>query len=224
MKGIGNNLTKDYVPSSEPSTPTTRNIGYPNTPEKQDLDVQSYHMMLIEDFKKDINNSLKEIQKNTAKQVEVLKEKSQKPLKELQVKTTKQVKELNKTIQDLKMEVETIKKSQRERTLEIKNPRKEIASPRCKHHQQNTRDGIENLRCRRFHRKHGHNNQRKCKKILTQNIQEIQDTMRRPNLRIIGIDENEDFPLKVLVNIFNKIIEENFPNLKKEMLINIQEA
>jgi hypothetical protein len=25
-----------------------------------------------------------------------------------------------------------------------------------------------------------------CKKILTQNIQEIQDTMKRPNLRIIG--------------------------------------
>ena len=31
----------------------------------------------------------------------------------------------------------------------------------------------------------------KCKKLLTQNIQEIQDTMRKPNLRIIGIDENE---------------------------------
>jgi hypothetical protein len=26
----------------------------------------------------------------------------------------------------------------------------------------------------------------KCKKILTQNIQEIQDTMRRPNLRKLG--------------------------------------
>jgi hypothetical protein len=26
------------------------------------------------------------------------------------------------------------------------------------------------------------------------------------------------------VNIFNKIIEENFPNLKKEMSMNIQEA
>ena len=35
----------------------------------------------------------------------------------------------------------------------------------------------------------------KCKKTLTQNIQEIQDTMRRPNLRIIGKDENEDFQL-----------------------------
>jgi hypothetical protein len=33
----------------------------------------------------------------------------------------------------------------------------------------------------------------KCKKILTQNIQEIQDIMRRPNLRIKSINENEDF-------------------------------
>jgi hypothetical protein len=44
--------------------------------------------------------------------------------------------------------------------------------------------------------------------------------MRRPNLRIIGIDENEDFQLKGLENIFNKITEENFPNLKKEMPMN----
>jgi hypothetical protein len=64
----------------------------------------------------------------------------------------------------------------------------------------------------------------KCKKILTQNIQEIQDTMRKLNLRIIGIDENEDFQLKGTVNIFKKIIEENFTNLKKEMPMNIQEA
>jgi hypothetical protein len=64
----------------------------------------------------------------------------------------------------------------------------------------------------------------KCKKILTQNIQEIQDTMRKPNLQIIGVDENEDFQLKGPANIFNKIIEENFPYLKKEMPMNIQEA
>jgi hypothetical protein len=64
----------------------------------------------------------------------------------------------------------------------------------------------------------------KCKKILTQNMQEIQYTMRRPNLRIIGIDKNEDFQFKGPANIFNKIIEENFPNLKKEMPMNIQKA
>jgi hypothetical protein len=35
-------------------------------------------MMLVEDFKKGINNSLKEIQENTDKQVEALKEETQK--------------------------------------------------------------------------------------------------------------------------------------------------
>jgi hypothetical protein len=64
---------------------------------------------------------------------------------------------------------------------------------------------------------------KKCKKNLTQNIQEIQDTII-PNLRIIGVDENEDFQFKGPANVFNKIIEENIPNLKKEMLMNIQEA
>jgi hypothetical protein len=64
----------------------------------------------------------------------------------------------------------------------------------------------------------------KCKRLLTQNIQEIQGTIRTPNLRIIGIEESEDSKLKVPVIIFNRIIEENFPNLMKEMPINIQEA
>jgi hypothetical protein len=40
--------------------------------------------------------------------------------------------------------------------------------------------------------------------------------------RIIGIEESEDSQLKGLVNIFNKIIEENFPNLKKVMSMNVQ--
>ena len=73
---------------------------------------------MIEDFK-DINNSLKEIQENTDKQLEALREETQKSLKELQRNTIKQAKEMNKTIQDLKMEVETVKKSQRETILEI---------------------------------------------------------------------------------------------------------
>jgi hypothetical protein len=42
-------------------------------------------MMMMKDLKKEINNSLKEIQENTSNQV-------------------------NKTTQDLKMEVETVKK------------------------------------------------------------------------------------------------------------------
>ena len=40
-------------------------------------------MMMIEDFKKDINNFLKEIQENTGKQLEAIKEETQNFLEEL---------------------------------------------------------------------------------------------------------------------------------------------
>ncbi|KAL6087923.1 hypothetical protein STEG23_014461 [Scotinomys teguina] len=64
----------------------------------------------------------------------------------------------------------------------------------------------------------------KSKKVIKQNVQEIWDTMKRPNIRIIGIEEGEEYQLKGMENIFNKIIEENFPNLKNEPPIKIQEA
>jgi hypothetical protein len=83
-KGKHKNLTnrkQDHSAPSEPSTPTTVSPGYPNTEENQDLDFKSYLMVLVEDFKKSINNSLKEIQENTVKQVEILKEETQNPLK-----------------------------------------------------------------------------------------------------------------------------------------------
>ena len=35
--------------------------------------------------------------------------------------------------------------------------------------------------------------------------------------KIMGIEKTEDSQLKRPVNVCNKIIEENFPNLKKEM-------
>jgi hypothetical protein len=76
------NRNQDHLVSSEPSTPTTGSLGYANTTEKQDLDLKSYLVMLVEDFKKGINNSLEEIKENTAKQIEVLKEEAQKSLKE----------------------------------------------------------------------------------------------------------------------------------------------
>jgi chromosome segregation ATPase len=175
-------------------------------------------MMMVEDIKKDFNNSLKETRENTAKEVEVHNEK--------QENTTKQMMELNKTIQDLKREVDTIKKTQCEATLETETLGKKSGtidasiSKRIQEMEERisgAEDSIENIRTTI-------KDNTKCKKILTQNIQEIQDTMRRSNLRIIGVDKNEDFQLKGPANIFNKIIEENFPSLKKEMPMNIQEA
>ena len=39
--------------------------------------------------------------------------------------------------------------------------------------------------------------------------------MKRPNIKIIGIEESEDSQLKGAVTVLNKIIEENFPKLKR---------
>jgi hypothetical protein len=47
------------------------------------MDPKSLLMRKMEDYKIDINNSLKEIQENTGKQGEALKEETQKSLKEL---------------------------------------------------------------------------------------------------------------------------------------------
>jgi chromosome segregation ATPase len=115
------NRNQDQSQSSERNTPTPPSPGHPNTPEKLEPDLKAYLMMMVEDIKKDYNNSLKEMQENTAKQVEDLKEEAQNSLKVLQENTTKQVREMNKTIQDLKREVDTIKKTQNEAMLEIEN-------------------------------------------------------------------------------------------------------
>ena len=76
-RGKGKNISnrnQGYVALSEPSSPTTASPGYTNTLEKQDSDLKSHLMMMINDFKKDMNNSLKEIQKNRGKHIEALKD------------------------------------------------------------------------------------------------------------------------------------------------------
>jgi hypothetical protein len=79
-KGKHKNLTnrkQDHSPSPEHSTPTLHSSGHPNTPEKLDPDLKAYLMMMVEDIKKDFNKSLKEIQENTANELQVLKEKQE---------------------------------------------------------------------------------------------------------------------------------------------------
>ena len=48
--------------------------------------------------------------------------------------------------------------------------------------------------------------------------------MKRQNLGIIGREETEESQLQEPPNILNKLIEENFPKLNKEMPISIQET
>jgi hypothetical protein len=100
----------------------------------------------------------------------------------------KQVKEMNKIIQDLKMEIETIKKSQRETIPDLENLGKISGVidaciintiQKIEERISGAKDTIENIDTTV-------KENAKITNLLTQNIQEIQDTVRRPNLRIIG--------------------------------------
>ena len=135
------------------------------------------------------------------------------------------MKELIKAVKDLKVEVQTIMKTQIEATLEMKNLGKRsrirdvsISNRIQEIEERNSgvKDTIEEIDTTV-------NENSKHENILTQNIQETQDTMKRPNLRIIGREETEESHLQWPANILNKLIEENFPKLNKEMPISIQE-
>jgi chromosome segregation ATPase len=167
VKGKCKNLTnrnQDHSPSSEHSTPTPPSLGHPNTPKNLDPDLKAYLMMLVEDIKKDFNNSLKEIQDNTAKELQVLKEKEE--------NTSKQLMEMNKTILYLKRQVNTIEKTQSKAKLEMETLGKKSGSidasisNRIKEMEEKisgAEDSIENIGTTI-------KENAKCKKILTQNI------------------------------------------------------
>ena len=95
---------------------------------------------------------------------------------------------MNKTIQDLKTEVESIQKSQRKTTLDIENIGKRPGvidssiTNKVKEIEKRisgAEDTIENI------------DTIVQENLQTQNIQEIKDIIRRPNLRITCLEESE---------------------------------
>jgi cell division protein FtsL len=161
------NSNQGYLASSEPNSPTVASPAYTITPEKLDMDLKSLLMMMMEDIKK-------EIQENTGKQL-AFKEEPQKSIRELQENTTKQVMELNKTIQELKMEVETIKKTESETTLEIETLGKKsgIVDASISNRIQEMEERISGAEDSLGNIGTTIKENGKYKKILTQNIQEI---------------------------------------------------
>jgi archaeosine-15-forming tRNA-guanine transglycosylase len=60
-------------------------------------------------------------------------------------------------------------------------------------------------------------------KTCEKKTQELTDSIKRPNMRIMSIEGGEEVQAKGMHNIFNKIITENFPNLET-MPIQVQKA
>jgi hypothetical protein len=52
-------------------------------------------------------------------------------------------------------------------------------------------------------------------------MQELINSIKRPNLIIMGLEKGEVVQTKGICNIFNKIITKNFQNLEKVMPIHV---
>ena len=55
------------------------------------------------------------------------------------------------------------------------------------------------------------------------NLRDLSDSVKRPNIRIIGIPEEED-KKKGHEKILEEIIVENFPKIGKEIVTQVQET
>ena len=54
-------------------------------------------------------------------------------------------------------------------------------------------------------------------------LREMQDNMKRDNIRIIGISEGEEEE-QGIENLFEKVMMENFPNVRREKVTQVQET
>ena len=126
-KTSSNNL-KNNMKISDPNDPTTEGLEHSNPDEVE----KSAIMKAIESLKQDMNNSLKELDEKYNKKIEEMSkemdEKYNKKFEEMsksmndtlgnQEKTIKQVME---TVQELKTEMEAMKKTQNEGRLDMEN-------------------------------------------------------------------------------------------------------
>ena len=66
-------------------------------------------------------------------------------------------------------------------------------------------------------------NKEKRRKIIEDSLRDLWDNIKRTNIRIIGVPEEEE-QNKGSEKIFEEIIVENFPNMGKEIVTQVQEA
>ena len=66
-------------------------------------------------------------------------------------------------------------------------------------------------------------NKRKGMKIIEEGLRDLWDNIKHTNIRVIGVPEEED-QKKGTKNIFEEIIVENFPNMGKQIVNQVQEA
>ncbi|KAL6076489.1 hypothetical protein STEG23_025572 [Scotinomys teguina] len=178
----------------------------------------------MEEINKEIEEKNKKLEEIKKEEQKIVRNKNS--LKESQEKHQKTIKHVKETFQHLKIEIGRMKKTQTEGMLEIEKLSKQTENTDASitNRIQEMEDRISNVEDTIKETDSSVKENTKSKKVITQNVQEISDTMNMTNIRIIGIEEGEEYQLKDTENIFNEIIEENFSNLNEKIPTKIHEA
>lgn len=168
------------MPSPELNNSITVGLEKCSIVQTQDKDFRKVVINMFKDIKEAMNKSLNEEQENTEKQLN----------------------EVLKTVQEMKVEIESLKKTKTETKQEMKNLECQTQTSEVsltKRMEKRTL-GIEEMDT-------SVKENVKCQKLQARNLQELWDTMERSNLRIIGIEEGEETQVKGTENICNNIID-----------------
>ena len=122
----------------------------------------------------------------------------------------------------MKKEAETINKGQGEMKNTISELKNTVEGIKSRLHE--AEDQISKLQ---YKVERNTQKEQEKEKMLRKNeevIREMQDNMKHNNLRIIGIPEGGEEEEQGIENLFAKVMMENFPNLRRKKITQIQET
>ncbi|ERE84459.1 GTPase IMAP family member 3-like protein [Cricetulus griseus] len=169
-KNTSNNRKTNMTPQeSRDSTPARHE--HSNTEEAEESNLKNNFTQMIENLKEEIRKSFREMEEKMNQKMQEIKE-SQKSQENT-------IKQLKKTVQDLKTELDTIKKTQTEGMLEVEKLRKQSGTTDASITKkiQEMEDRISDAEGKLEEINSSSKENLKSNKSIAQNIQEIWDTV-----------------------------------------------
>ena len=121
----------------------------------------------------------------------------------------------------MKKEIETIKKGQEEMKNTISEPRNTVEG--MKSRLDEAEDRISELEDKVENNTQKEQEKEKTLRKNKEGLREMQENMKHNNICIIWTPEGEEEE-QGIENLFEKVMMENFPNLRREKVIQIQET
>jgi chromosome segregation ATPase len=183
--------------------------------------------MTLDRVNQNVQETLKKCQHNKHREFERAKEEIKETIEALYKHQSETENTLNKQINELRTKINNIKEETSQDMEDLRKKNKTELQKKMEGQSSRielTEDRISGLEDEMVIKGKTKELLIKQLKNCEKKMQELTDSIKRPNLRIMGIEEREEVQAKGMHNIFNKIIMENFPNLEKDIPIQMQDA